>query len=215
MSYPVFWLDPTDKVILQIRRYTMSDSKPCQNTPYGHSASIDLDDESDAIIDEKTGEHKIIDAKQYRIDDERLRKCEYCDYVFTDDDAWSVWQEPVMVRRDTNERMTLRTAPIGAMWDAKWMGEFHRGPDGICLTVRTPGGDWDVDGRANNCGKKDEKWSEPGHHYCWVRHGNPRSDPPSMHVDKNGNTCNAGAGSIAIGNWHGFLDHGVLDTTRH
>jgi hypothetical protein len=29
-----------------------------------------------------------------------------------------------------------------------------------------------------------------------------------LHVDKNGNTCAAGAGSIITGKWHGFLHNG-------
>lgn len=212
MPYRVFWLDDTDKVILQLRRYTKHDEKPCGRSPFGHRASVDLDGEHDALYsdaDEKIMAY--IDPTPYRELEDWPKQCEDCDYVFTTDDEWHVAQESVYVRRDTGERMTLRHAPIGAMWDAKWMGEWRRGPDGICLTVRTPGGDWDVDGRAHNCGNKDEKWSDPGHHYCWVRHGDPRNDPSSVHVDKNGHTCNAGAGSIALGNWHGFLHRGMLD----
>lgn len=45
-------------------------------------------------------------------------------------------------------------------------------------------------------------------HKCWVRHGNPRAG--DIHVDKNGATCAAGAGSILTPDWHGFLHHSVL-----
>lgn len=73
--------------------------------------------------------------------------------------------------------------------------------EGRHLIVHTPGGSWDIDSRAANCDKRDERT-----HRCWVRHG----EPPSIHVDKNGNTCGAGAGSIQCGSYHGFLHNGEL-----
>lgn len=80
---------------------------------------------------------------------------------------------------------------------------FNIGPDGICLMVRLPNGhDWMVDSEASNCTRKGEP------HQCWVRHGDPRECRVS--VDKNGDTCAAGAGSIQGGDWHGFLRDGVL-----
>jgi hypothetical protein len=44
-------------------------------------------------------------------------------------------------------------------------------------------------------------------HRCWVRHGTV-GEP--LHVDKIGHTCAAGAGSISVEGFHGFLHHGVL-----
>lgn len=89
------------------------------------------------------------------------------------------------------------------MWNAWWMPENWRGPDGIALMVRLPNGhDWHVDGEASNCTRKGEP------HACWVRHGDPRT--ATVHVDKDGDTCAAGAGSILAGDYHGFLQHGVL-----
>jgi lambda family phage portal protein len=55
--------------------------------------------------------------------------------------------------------------------------------------VRTPGGTWDIDGRASNCTRPDDDT-----HRCWVRHGDPRTGV--VHVDKDGDTCGAGSGSI-------------------
>jgi hypothetical protein len=125
-------------------------------------------------------------------------------------------------RSDTGELVTLGDAPVGAMWDAHWMahGDVRTGPDGITLAIRTPGGDWLVDSEASNCtrtqwgpkeidGKMYDKVWLGRTHYCWVRHGDPRQ-PETLHVDKNGNTCSAGAGSIQCGKYHGFLHHGEL-----
>lgn len=59
---------------------------------------------------------------------------------------------------------------------------------------------WDVDGRASNCTMPQERT-----HRCWVQTGS--LEDGSLHVDKNGHTCAAGAGSIAVTGYHGFL-HG-------
>jgi hypothetical protein len=107
------------------------------------------------------------------------------------------------------QRWARREMPIGAMYDMwyyKDWGEMQ-GPDGICLIVKMPGGgEWFVDGRANNCTKPDDKV-----HKCWVRVGDPKTG--YVHVSKEGNTCDAGAGSIwmnAPNGWHGFLYRGYL-----
>lgn len=60
---------------------------------------------------------------------------------------------------------------------------------------------WDINGRASNCGRPDDRT-----HRCWVRHG----DPPNITIDKDGDTCSAGAGSIQMGDYHGFLRDGKL-----
>lgn len=50
----------------------------------------------------------------------------------------------------------LHPAPVGAMWDSYWYRGYSEliegggqvllgGPDGLILTVRTPGGDWIID----------------------------------------------------------------------
>lgn len=61
---------------------------------------------------------------------------------------------------------------------------------------------WDIDSRASNCTKPEDKT-----HRCWVRHG----DPPNVTVNKAGHTCEAGAGSIMVPGWHGFLTNGQLN----
>lgn len=106
------------------------------------------------------------------------------------------------------------------MWDAEWMRglDWATGPDGIALMVRLPNRwEWHVDGPASNCTNPDwqpvdgqpntTRWRGRTH-YCWVRHGDPRTG--NVHVDKNGKTCSAGAGSIAAPGYHGFLNHGYL-----
>jgi hypothetical protein len=97
----------------------------------------------------------------------------------------------------------LRDAPPGASWDAWWMPDYWRGPDGIALMVKCPNGhEWHVDSQASNCTRKGQP------HECWVRHGDPRQ--ANVTVDKHGDTCAAGAGSIVAGDYHGFLQAGIL-----
>lgn len=71
--------------------------------------------------------------------------------------------------------------------------------DGRHLFVILPGGRWwNLDGRDSNCTLPNDTT-----HRCWVRHGDPSKG--ELHVDKVGHTCQAGAGSIDVGDWHGFL----------
>jgi hypothetical protein len=78
----------------------------------------------------------------------------------------------------------------------------HEPPCSRHLAVVLPNGYlWDIDGRASNCTMKDDK-----QHRCWVRHG----EPPTITVDKAGPTCKAGAGSIKVDGYHGFLKNGVF-----
>ncbi len=105
-------------------------------------------------------------------------------------------------------KFALKDAPVGAVWDCDWLHDVpgFTGPDGRALCVKCPGGqDWLIDSQASNCTKPGDRT-----HKCWVRHGKPEDG--TLHVDKNGPTCSAGAGSIQTANWHGFLHHGHFVT---
>jgi hypothetical protein len=67
------------------------------------------------------------------------------------------------------------------------------------IAVCPDGFHWDIDSRASNCTMKHDRT-----HRCWIRHG----EPPNVTVDKNGHSCNAGAGSIQTPKWHGYLQVG-------
>jgi hypothetical protein len=101
----------------------------------------------------------------------------------------------------------LRELPPGAVYNAHWYADMGWvGADGRSLVVILPTADrhpWCIDARASNCTMKDDNA-----HRCWVRHGRPEDG--TLHVDKSGNTCAAGAGSIAVPGYHGFLHHGAL-----
>lgn len=127
-----------------------------------------------------------------------------CGYEFQDGDVRQVFTRRLWRREDSGEEFTLDEAPEGAIWEASWYSGIPSwcGPDGKALICKCPGGhDWHIDGRASNCTMPNDNV-----HRCWVRHGTP----PNLTVDKNGNTCQAGAGSIQTPNWHGFLRNGEL-----
>lgn len=118
--------------------------------------------------------------------------------------SWTPWYRNV----ETGEEVPGFELPIGAMRDQAGLSDRFKeraGADGRYIVVRIPsthgGIDWYIDGRASNCGRPDDNL-----HRCWVRHG----EPPNITVDKNGDTCDAGAGSIAVDGFHGFLRDGHL-----
>lgn len=220
MTYPAtptFWLDRTDQVAIGLRRYTHSrpgtDGHGCDT---GYHSALTYTGTAPAVFrDSEDGPVLAARPATDHGDPRWPTACTACGHEFgADEGEWQDWQDLLYRRADTGEVVTLRTlpaggdaptpAPPGAMWDAWWMPDWWRGPDGIVLMVRLPNGhDWIVDHEASNCTRPGDRT-----HRCWVRHGDPRSG--QVHVDKDGDTCAAGAGSIQAGDYHGFLHHGVL-----
>jgi hypothetical protein len=129
--------------------------------------------------------------------------CDRCGRKFTPgDDIRSTGERTVYTNAERTWFGPLNAAPAGAMWWATWMDDFlHHQLDHV-LVVNTPGGDWTPDDRASNCTMPEDR-----EHFCWVLHG----PLESVTTDKNGNTCGAGAGSIAQPGYHGFLRNGFLE----
>ena len=218
-----FLLLPTDTVRRWLRRYTghrKQGSRGEWTCAAGWHQAMVLFDEAAAVWEERVereGPPRVVlrtvthrETERPPEDDPRWpTTCEKCVYVFDDEDAKQFFYDLIYRRKDTGALTTLRDAPPGAMWDAWWLrglsgGQVLGGPadDGRRLMVKCPNGrEWFIDGRASNCTKpKDDQ------HRCWVRHG----EPPDLVVDKRGVTCQAGAGSILAGDYHGFLgSHGA------
>lgn len=115
---------------------------------------------------------------------------------------------PIYRSIDTGEESTLRDVP-GALFvterDAGADPNAHprAGSDGLSVVCVLPGPHhWYIDGRASNCTLPDDKV-----HRCWVRHGTVGE---RITVDKNGFTCQAGGGSIAVPGFHAMLQNGEL-----
>lgn len=112
---------------------------------------------------------------------------------------------PRFRRLDTGEELRWKQLSPGALYvvDPRHEFKYRRGHDDDAIACVLPDGThWHIDSVANNCTKTDDR-----EHRCWVRHG---SKPGVIHVDKQGLTCAAGAGSIATKQFHGFLHHGEL-----
>lgn len=128
-----------------------------------------------------------------------------CGYKFEESDEWQVFSESLYRRSDNAEILTLRDAGPGAMWNAEYLQDNPpmAGPDGLSLMVKCPNGlEWAIDGPCNNCTMPEDRV-----HKCWCRSG----VPPVITVSKdNCVTCSAGGGSIAAGDYHGFLRAGVF-----
>lgn len=192
------FLEPSGRMRRSLRRYVSSGdvTRRCQGPMGYHDASTVLDviEGEEASRDWRPGDSIPGDHPLWP------KGCS-CGYEFTAADPLQVYTERFYRRADTGQEITLRDAPPGAMWWADW-NTWDVGPDGRCLMVRCPDGhDWTVDAEASNCTRKGDR-----SHKCWCRHG----EPPLVTVDKNGDTCGAGAGSILTPKWHGFLRGGVL-----
>lgn len=206
MNAICFFVEPTDRVRISLRRYVSSEREKCDRSGLGyHDAVLGPIGESPAAFAEREDRRVLLNPFEQSISrqDERWPAECACGRAFTEADEWQVWQDLLYRRTDTGAIVTLRDKVPGMMWDAWWHPKDYKGQDGRSLCVVLPNGhEWMIDGRASNCTKPQDR-----EHRCWVRHG----EPPVLTVDKNGNTCAAGAGSIGVPGWHGFLRNGVLE----
>lgn len=194
----VFFCEETGRVRRWLRRYVSSGVEKCAAAPNGyHNARAPIDEV------EMPADRTIGDVWPHG--DPRWPTACVCGRPFTDDDPWQLTWDMIYRRSDSGEVGIWEDMPVGAVRELSWLrSRTHMiGPDGRAIECKTPGGDWWIDNRASNCTMPDDRV-----HRCWVRHGRPEDG--TLHVDKNGHTCAAGAGSIALPKWHGFLHNGVL-----
>ena len=190
-----FWLVPTQLVQVSFRRYSSEGAPTCTSmrAPYPghspvkwyyHSAEIDTEivqrDPSEGRYD-----HNPAVTDVTKLDARWPHACA-CGYVFVPDDKWQHNHETLYLRVGTSDLYTIAKAPAGAMYDAWWYGNT-RGSDGKSLVLKTPEGDWWIDGPATN---------GPG----WTRTG----VPPRI-------TCTPSIGIGSPQRLHGWLRDGVLD----
>lgn len=197
-----FLLEPTGRVQIYLRRYIEG---ACPVTKGGyHTAAFRIEDEP-AEMDARGFISNGIKPGPPAEDPRWPRTCA-CGYAFPELAERQRFAELIYQRSDTGEEMLLRDAPAGAMWYAWWLDDLYMPQGEHNLVVKTPGGEWTIDGQASNCQMPEDVAQE--HHHCWIRHG----DPPNVTVDKQGGpTCQAGAGSIQCGDYHGFLRNGFLE----
>ena len=175
-----FWLEPVAFARHELRRYHPSgDAADTCPLPHGyHDARVVIDERAARPLPATLYEEL---DRDFPLDDPRWPTACACGYVFVADDARQSNHHRLYARSDGGTDTTIEGAPAGAMWDAKWWP--RKGPDGLCLVVKTPGGDWIIDGPSKNGGG-------------WTRRGTP----PKITVDP----------SILAGWYHGWLRDGVL-----
>ena len=221
MPFKTFWIEPTDLERCWLRRYRSSGegSPGCPIHTY-HNVKVFLKDRP--VTDFSIGASEDYDRPSN--DSVQWPKLCDCGYAFQDKDPKQLFHLTLYKGAPDGKLYTLQDVQPGAMWHADWLagkcGGAFDGPDGLSLHVKLPNGhEWCVDQEASNCtrtqwkqftdteGRQVRRW-EGSTHYCWIRHGDPRTG--NVHVDKNGDTCAAGAGSILSGSYHGFLHNGYL-----
>jgi hypothetical protein len=220
-EWRAFWVEPLELERAWLRRYSSADSSrsKCPLFDYHDARNLFVDSRPKADTPEW--------AKPLADDSRWPSRCS-CGYTFQPDDERQVFTGRLFQGAPDGKLYAIADMPPGAMWDASWLrrsevrdllDEPHTGPDGITLVIKLPdGSEWLIDSECNNCTRT--QWvSKNGRlqwggrtHYCWVRHGDPRTGV--VHVDKKGETCSAGGGSIQTSTWHGFLDNGFLTTKR-
>lgn len=214
MGVECFWLEPTDRVRLALRRYRSPErwddaasamvrvERAACPLGHMHEARVPIGEAPARWTETGRRSYCAPEREEYADDPRWPAQCA-CGEAFRADDTAHVFADLVYRRADTGAELTLREAPAGAMWDAVW--RLEKGPDGRSLMVRLPDGhDWCVDGRASNC-----TLPHDDEHRCWLRTG----EAPRITVGKSApgqRTCAAGAGSIATRGYHGFLRDGRL-----
>ncbi len=196
----VFFVERTERVALFLRRYSRGD-RMCGKSDRGYCNGQVFFCEAPAARDEEGYLRDVNADKPAHTDPRWPKACDACGTAFAEDDPFQLFQDQIMRAADGRE-FRHRELPPGACYDAWW--DPTKGSDGRSLVVILPTKrPWHIDHRASNCSMPDDKV-----HRCWVRHGRPEDG--TLHVDKNGHTCAAGAGSIAAPGYHGFLHHGKL-----
>lgn len=205
MSVKCFMVTETDRFRASLRRYVYSSNGKCPGPSTYHNADgpevgvIARERNSDGYWTRGQIEK---DNTPPRDDPRWPKKCDSCEYAFTDADEFQLFTDHIYVDEAGKEH-SLRSPTPGMMWDATWAPACWKGPDGMSLNVVCPNGhQWCVDSQCSNCTAKDDVGPYGVAHRCWTRTGTP----PLIQVGKQfGKTCAAGGGSIQAGDYHGFL----------
>ena len=138
---PCFLIEPTGMVRQQLRRYSKDSQRKCPGV-FGYHNSMVPFMMSKAVLTEYGTLAPFPPFLIPHPEDTRwpLMCAECGDYHFLKEDHWQVFQEVLYHRPGVDESFTIETAPMGSMWNCPWYPT--KGPDGMCLCIKTPGGSW-------------------------------------------------------------------------
>lgn len=184
MPWTCFWLEPVQLVRLELRRYATGDC-PATGGDF-HDARVRLRDLRRVVPDRTKPERPAPPVENYADHPLWPDACP-CGYRFGKRDNRQTRTERLYRGVPEGGLVTLREAPPGSMWDAWWLPDAYRGPDGFALAVSLPPGGgldyWLVDGPSSSGGR-------------WTRTGKV----PKVTVTP----------SILTPTYHGHLQGGVL-----
>lgn len=178
MSFICFLLEPSQWLQESVRRWHLD---PCPGSSRGYHETVvvlgllpSYDPDSDGMV---------TDGEDHPA---KPRTCHGCGQNFGPD-APTQHLVKRLYKSENGLLTTLSDAPPGAMWYADWYP--WKGPDGHCLVVKTPGGEWLPD--APSWVGEDQKGNP------WTRTGAvPHiTATPSIHI---------------LGAYHGWLTNGIL-----
>lgn len=187
---------------VRLRRFSVDDGECPSQENYGyHQAQVDW-----GTYDLQPGQDTPpISTRETLVPHEDPRwptKCS-CGVEFKDADNKQT-RFDVVYADDKGNTWTRRDLPPGALYRATELEDNKSfcGTDNQSWVAVLPDGvHWNIDGTCGNCTKPSDE-----EHKCWCRHG----EAPNFTVNKVGNTCSAGGGSIQTKGYHGFLTEGYL-----
>jgi hypothetical protein len=145
-----FWVEPAPFAEESFRRYVSYNPDSKCAVDYYHDATVVIAEKVPWLDKDSTGSGET--PTTILKTDPRWPVYCGCGYLFSQEDHWQHNFRQLYQRQDTGELLPLARMPAGAMWDADWHRETLKGPDGRCLVVRTPGGDWMVDAKSRSGG---------------------------------------------------------------
>ncbi len=159
-----FIIEPVDRYQVRLRRYCARVGNACPYRGWCHNNDV-------FVGVEEHQAHPVSGSEEDRFphsDPRWPQKCDKCDYAFVDGDEWQVNYDQLYRGPDGKEYTLLgpdrltsyreNFAPVGAIWRAPWL-EPSDNQDKCSYIVRTPGGDWHIDGVA---GHPQTRWERTG-----------------------------------------------------
>lgn len=166
-------LESTDEIVVELRRYAFPrDGAPvCGRLEVRypgaeavvnqvHDVSVEVRRDTGTMEKDTDGDATL---STIALDDPRWPTHCSCGYEFQPSAAKQEFHTRLYRRSDNGELTTIRNAPVGALYDSgvfRDSPEYNRNGAGMCLVLKTPAGEWMIDGPANN---------GPG----WTRTGTP------------------------------------------
>lgn len=158
-----FMLTPTDQVAVSLRRFASPrDGAPrCGRqaprypgaevlTYEAHDVEIEIERRAGTLERSIDGDHT---QRTIAVDDPRWPTRCACGFEFTAEHMKQESHTRLHRRSDTGELVTRGDAPAGAMYLSETfgdVGEYNRHRAGESLVVKTPAGEWMLDGPASN-----------------------------------------------------------------